>query len=720
MESTAVRDLPKILTIVLLMIGCGGGADCVSGPLCGTGSGDPPIITGTISGAVTVGGAGVAGVAVRLSNGSTTTTSTAGTYSFGGVPAGSHTVTISNLPANADCPVTSRTVVISSSSRQATADFACTVLRATIQGTVRADGVGIPGANVTLTGPNSGTTVTDATGEFGFAELNGGSYSVSISDISSVAYSFSETSRTVNVSPGETATVNFDGSRLIPALVEEAPTNISGGLGSETFFVFSYAGAIGGAAGTAARSLRLAGAALTRHNPKGDVGSQILVAGEGSPGLTDALQGTATVGSPVLTFSLTGGIGDADLYVRRGEPPTLDVFDGASTWVVSDERVWGEDLPAGDWFIMIRGFTDYSDVTLQVRTEAGGPWVSVAVGSFHACALDESGSASCWGHNSDGRLGDGAIDNRNTPTRVAGGLTFETLSLGVWHSCGIVSITGAAYCWGDPSFGKLGNGTDTGQVEPTLVSGGLTFIQIASGWHHTCGITASFVTYCWGRNERGELGDGTFTDSFTPVLVKGARSLRTLEAGIRYTCGRDVNGTAYCWGSNEFGQLGDRTRTNRNIPVAVSGGLVFDELAVGGYHACGIVELQLHCWGSNSRGQLGDGSFTDYLVPTSTAGLYTSVVGGVLHTCAGFPGGAVQCWGLGADGQLGSGSFPQNQATPLSVLGGLNLFNFNLGQNHTCGTSAAGAIYCWGLNESGQIGDATLLTRSVPTRLSGS
>lgn len=90
------------------------------------------------------------------------------------------------------------------------------------------------------------------------------------------------------------------------------------------------------------------------------------------------------------------------------------------------------------------------------------------------------------------------------------------------------------------------------------------------------------------------------------------------------------------------------------------------------------------------------------------------------HTCGWGARGALQCWGWGADGQLGSGSFPENQTTPLSVLGGLMLVNFSLGQHHTCGTSAAGAVYCWGLNASGQIGDATLQTRSDPTRLSGS
>jgi alpha-tubulin suppressor-like RCC1 family protein len=53
---------------------------------------------------------------------------------------------------------------------------------------------------------------------------------------------------------------------------------------------------------------------------------------------------------------------------------------------------------------------------------------------------------------------------------VSGGLTFESLSGGLDHFCG-VTTEGAAYCWGSGSDGQLGNGSTANQATPVPVSG---------------------------------------------------------------------------------------------------------------------------------------------------------------------------------------------------------------------------------------------------------
>jgi len=77
--------------------------------------------------------------------------------------------------------------------------------------------------------------------------------------------------------------------------------------------------------------------------------------------------------------------------------------------------------------------------------------------------------------------------------------------------------------------GQLGDGTSgypASRSTPTLVSGGLVFVEVAAGAgfsppddSHTCGRTISNAIYCWGSNNFGQLGDGTTQDRAEPVRV---------------------------------------------------------------------------------------------------------------------------------------------------------------------------------------------------------
>jgi len=158
-----------------------------------------------------------------------------------------------------------------------------------------------------------------------------------------------------------------------------------------------------------------------------------------------------------------------------------------------------------------------------------------------------------------GELGDGTTVERTSPTPVAGGLTFAQLGrVGFYHTCG-VTFDGAAYCWGDNTWGQLGDGTTTWEPSPVLVAGGLTFAAVSAGSYHTCGVTSGGAAYCWGGNSAGELGDGTFTQRTSPVAVAGGLMFATVSAGDSHTCGVTTGGAAYCWGDNPSGQLGNGT-----------------------------------------------------------------------------------------------------------------------------------------------------------------
>lgn len=157
--------------------------------------------------------------------------------------------------------------------------------------------------------------------------------------------------------------------------------------------------------------------------------------------------------------------------------------------------------------------------------------VSIGAGLAHTCALHWTGKAWCWGLNASGQLGDSSNTSGLVPVAVAGGLSFDTLDVGRFHTCGLRGgLTAArAYCWG--ASHRPGGGT-----HPLPVGGGLRFVAIAADGDHTCGIASDYSAYCWGGNL-----------SVPPLPVAGGLGFRQISAGGGATCGISRDGVAYCW-----------------------------------------------------------------------------------------------------------------------------------------------------------------------------
>ena len=140
-------------------------------------------------------------------------------------------------------------------------------------------------------------------------------------------------------------------------------------------------------------------------------------------------------------------------------------------------------------------------------------------------------------------------------------------------SCG-VATDGRGYCWGSVGFpaDMLGAGDSQGSKSPRAVAGELFFQSISTSGQHTCGITLDGAAYCWGDGEFGRLGTGQVSVRFnTPQKVVGALQFQSI--GTRdQTCGISVNHNAYCWGPPTAGQLGTGVAdlTVRAIPTRVS------------------------------------------------------------------------------------------------------------------------------------------------------
>jgi LPXTG-motif cell wall-anchored protein len=94
---------------------------------------------------------------------------------------------------------------------------------------------------------------------------------------------------------------------------------------------------------------------------------------------------------------------------------------------------------------------------------------------------------------------------------------------------------------GDNFRGQLGVGSTEDQRDtPTRIAGGVAFRMISGGFNHTCGVDVFSHGWCWGSDTDGQLGNGSAGASDVPSPVAG--SLRTVGADALPVTGADATG----------------------------------------------------------------------------------------------------------------------------------------------------------------------------------
>ena len=405
---------------------------------------------------------------------------------------------------------------------------------------------------------------------------------------------------------------------------------------------------------------------------------------------------------------------------RRAVGVSVGMF---STCALSD---WGQVLCWG-W----NGVGQLGDGTTTERwtptlaaLPGGGRALAIAVGYHHACAVLAQGIMACWGFNGDGQIGDGTFDTQTTPAVVQVPAGRRAIAVATSHMSNCALFDGGEVsCWGLNTFGGLGDGTTTSASTPvTLRAVGSTHMvtQVAVGASHTCVVNTEGLLWCWGRNDDGQLGDGTTTERLTPgapVTLPSSGRARSVTVGYHHTCALLTDGKVSCWGSNSSGQLGTGmntlSRTTPSPPITLQS-FQAKAISAGGSHTCALHDDgSIACWGYNAYGQLGDGGTNNqfsthdvvWMPGGSTA---VAVTTGLEHTCALKPDGAMFCWGRNLNGQLGDGSsVNRTSAVAVSVTAGVKATAIEAGRFHTCALLTGGEVTCWGDNYWGQLGTGT-------------
>ncbi len=262
-----------------------------------------------------------------------------------------------------------------------------------------------------------------------------------------------------------------------------------------------------------------------------------------------------------------------------------------------------------------------SRVPVIVRTTANGTTgleatdISAAADSATACARRLGGNAVCWGNNSFGQIG-----NNNNPTDAA----YPAVVVDTSNTNILVASTGNAIATGG-SAAEGGTPTDYDSYQ-------------------SCAVTTAATTnlYCWGTNDKGQLGKGVMNTSVYPranqvalvqkntgteqspvwtsytsyIAYKVAVANETVCAVVKFEA-TDAYYSIVCSGGNRWGELGRKLGADVNNSDArfkqvnkIRPPMSVASITGGGFRFCAVASAKNYCWGRNHVGQIGDGSAT--------------------------------------------------------------------------------------------------------------
>jgi alpha-tubulin suppressor-like RCC1 family protein len=271
---------------------------------------------------------------------------------------------------------------------------------------------------------------------------------------------------------------------------------------------------------------------------------------------------------------------------------------------------------------------------------------------------------------------------------------------------------GTASCWGENTAGQLGDGktsrTAPDGLSPQRFPVSANIVNMAVGYVSICAILADATVTCSGVDDTKPA-----MSRDTPAPLAFLAGVATIAQGDLAHCALLADRTAECWGPQpETGFT--------PAPAVVPGLTGVVDMALSASAACArLVGGDVACWGDDLTSLGPDGRPESHTAPTVIDALRGAkqIVMATAFRCAIDARDDVVCWGGQVAGELGDGAGNSFRTDPRPVQGIHDVAEIAAGFDHACARTSDGAVYCWGTNGDGQIGDGTTTARAEPVRV---
>ncbi|KAJ1472088.1 regulator of chromosome condensation 1/beta-lactamase-inhibitor protein II, partial [Baffinella frigidus] len=268
--------------------------------------------------------------------------------------------------------------------------------------------------------------------------------------------------------------------------------------------------------------------------------------------------GTSEMGDKLPPVDL--GVNRTAVSVSAGWYHTCAVLDDATVkcwgYNANGELGLGDDVSHG---ITIN---EMGEKLPAVELGDGRTAVSVSAGYYFTCAVLDDATVKCWGKNDNGQLGQGdtkkrgnggegsEMGNELAAVDLGNGRTAVSVSTGRDYACAVLDDA-TVKCWGHNDEGQLGLGNmeDRGdgnsamgdELLPVDLGYGRTAVSVSAGFASTCALLDDATVKCWGRNDKGQLGLGDMEDRGDTGNEMGS-NLAAVDLGSGSTAVRITSG----------------------------------------------------------------------------------------------------------------------------------------------------------------------------------